>query len=174
MNNLGFNRGRGTSTRNLHLPSRSTISYSALPMTMKSTMKLLPALCLLALTPNAVLGACNADNVLRALQRSSAQASPFCSTYTQPPPNQPLPTYVSQYPASRVSSACSCLITSTPTPTPDACKSDRIINGNFETLVNYQATSWNFPGQVVNPSNSTLYTVAITSSNRTDDNVHFA
>ena len=50
---------------------------------------------------------CNADNVLRALR--SASATQFCSTYTLPPPNQPLPTYVSEYPASRVSSGCSCL-----------------------------------------------------------------
>ncbi|KAL9583611.1 MAG: hypothetical protein Q9212_002607 [Teloschistes hypoglaucus] len=70
----------------------------------------------LALAPSAALAAvCNADNVLRALRHHSAEASPFCSTYTLPPPNQPLPTYVSAYPASRVSSACSCFITATPT-----------------------------------------------------------
>ncbi|KAL8981571.1 MAG: hypothetical protein Q9205_003688 [Flavoplaca limonia] len=46
---------------------------------------------------------------------NAPKASPFCSTYTLPPPNQPLPTYVSQYPASRVSSGCSCLITPGPT-----------------------------------------------------------
>ncbi|KAL8638893.1 MAG: hypothetical protein Q9228_003999 [Teloschistes exilis] len=70
----------------------------------------------LALPPSVALAAvCNADNVLRALRGHSAVASPFCSTYTLPPPNQPLPTYVSAYPASRVSSACSCFITATPT-----------------------------------------------------------
>ena len=69
-------------------------------------------LALLALAPGTAWGiVCNADNVLRALRANSAKASPFCSTYTNPPPNQPLPTYVSQYPASRVSSACTCLIT---------------------------------------------------------------
>ncbi|KAI4144732.1 MAG: hypothetical protein L6R39_004061 [Caloplaca ligustica] len=77
-------------------------------------MKNVPIIALLAVPASTVLGAaCNADNVLRALRANSASASPFCSTYTLPPPNQPLPTYVSAYPASRVSSACSCLITPT-------------------------------------------------------------
>ena len=135
-------------------------------------MRLLPTLCLLALTPSVALGACNADNVLRALQRYSAQASPFCSTYTQPPPNQPLPTYVSQYPASRVSSGCSCLITSTPTPTPTPtpdCKSDRIINGNFEELVNYEPAYWNFPGEVRNPSDPGAYTLATSAGSNNNE-----
>ncbi|KAI4117470.1 MAG: hypothetical protein LQ345_002308 [Seirophora villosa] len=70
---------------------------------------------LLASEASVALAQCNADNVLRALQANSAKASPFCSTYTLPPPGQPLPTYVSQYPASRVSSGCSCLITPGPT-----------------------------------------------------------
>ncbi|KAL8674834.1 MAG: hypothetical protein Q9168_000815 [Polycauliona sp. 1 TL-2023] len=70
---------------------------------------------LLAWAPSQVFAACNADNVLRALQANAAKASPFCSTYTLPPPAQPLPTYVSQYPASRVSSGCSCLVTPGPT-----------------------------------------------------------
>ncbi|KAL9052585.1 MAG: hypothetical protein Q9206_004261, partial [Seirophora lacunosa] len=70
---------------------------------------------LLASEASVALAQCNADNVLRALQANSAKASPFCSTYTLPPPGQPLPTYVSQYPASRVSSGCSCLVTPGPT-----------------------------------------------------------
>ncbi|KAI4190218.1 MAG: hypothetical protein L6R41_000924 [Letrouitia leprolyta] len=73
-------------------------------------------LSLLFTAPLAVFGtACNADNVLRALKANSASASPFCKTYTLPPPNQPLPTYVSAYPASRVSSACSCFVAPTST-----------------------------------------------------------
>ena len=79
---------------------------------MKTTLTLL----FLSSAPFTVLGAaCNADNVLRALRANSAKASLFCSTYTSPPSGQPLPTYISQYPASRVSSACSCLATPTAT-----------------------------------------------------------
>lgn len=74
-------------------------------------MKRLIVTIFLAFAPSVAFAACNADNVLRALRANAPKASPFCSTYTLPPPNQPLPTYVSQYPASRVSSGCSCLIT---------------------------------------------------------------
>ncbi|KAL8941493.1 MAG: hypothetical protein Q9211_001798 [Gyalolechia sp. 1 TL-2023] len=81
-------------------------------LTMKKTFNIAA---LLALTPSVAFAACNADNVLRALEANAPKASPFCSTYTLPPPDQPLPTYVSQYPASRVSSGCSCLITTGPT-----------------------------------------------------------
>lgn len=140
-------------------------------------MKTITIAALFALAPSAALSAvCNADNVLRALRGHSAQASPFCSTYTRPPPNQPLPTYVSTYPASRVSSACSCLITSsstmsttsstttstsktststststttsaTPTPTPYYCETDAITNGDFNLLANGKLDPWVFaPG----------------------------
>ena len=46
----------------------------------------------LAFAPSVAFAACNADNVLRARQANAPKASPFCSTYTLPPPNQPLPT----------------------------------------------------------------------------------
>ena len=134
-------------------------------------MKTITIAALLALAPSTALTAvCNADNVLRALRGHSAQASPFCSTYTLPPPNQPLPTYVSTYPASRVSSACSCLITTssvtsttssttsstststststttsvTPTPTPYYCETDAITNGDFKLLANGKPDPWVF------------------------------
>lgn len=138
---------------------------------------------LLTLAPNVVRStACNADNVLRALRANSAKASPFCSTYTRPPPNQPLPTYVSQYPASRVSSGCSCLITttssttttlktsttstttttsttsSTPSPTnpPDyVCEGEVLRNGNFQTLVNGKPEPWIFSPETHNNGQST-------------------
>ncbi|KAF3940988.1 hypothetical protein ABW19_dt0209110 [Dactylella cylindrospora] len=62
---------------------------------------------------------CNADNVLRALRNPSVSnaASTFCSTFTTATSSVPLPTYVSQYPASRVSSACTCLMTAVPSTT---------------------------------------------------------
>ncbi|KAI4092209.1 MAG: hypothetical protein LQ339_007975 [Xanthoria mediterranea] len=59
-------------------------------------MKTFHIAALFAFAPHGAFAACNADNVLRALQNNAAKASPFCSTYTLPPPNQPLPTYVSQ------------------------------------------------------------------------------
>ncbi|KAL8810690.1 MAG: hypothetical protein Q9223_002166 [Gallowayella weberi] len=124
-------------------------------------MKTIYIVSLLSLAPSVVIGACSSDNVLRALQANSAKASPFCSTYTLPPPNQPLPTYVSQYPASRVSSGCSCLITpgpSTLTPSTTSTRatstttssyvcqrtSSLIQNGGFETVVNGGAPPWEF------------------------------
>ena len=137
-------------------------------------MKSSSVLGLLALAPTAALSAgCNADNVLRALRVNSAKASPFCSTYTQPPPNQPLPTYVSQYPASRVSSACTCLIgaatsstttTPTPSPTTNPCKTNKITNGDFETLINNVPESWTFAGEVRDPSGSGAYTLSTSFS----------
>ena len=96
-------------------------------------------LTLIAAAPYGALAACNADNVLRALRRASATS--FCSTYTLPPPNQPLPTYVSGFPASRVSSGCSCLNTPAPTPQPP-CSGDLIKNGDFSTLTNGFPQPW--------------------------------
>ena len=182
-------------------------------------MKFPPILSLLVLCPGVALGAgCNADNVLRALRANQAQASPFCSTYTQSPANQPLPTYVSQYPATRVASACLCLVTATtassstssvltthsgstrpplsisssststplsissagtttclsfsssvtstvsPTPT-DACKSDRITNGNFQTLVDNKPASWYFAPKMQTPDSSTVTNTSVSGNN---------
>ncbi|KAI9675596.1 MAG: hypothetical protein M1817_000962 [Caeruleum heppii] len=50
---------------------------------------------------------CNADNALRALYRFSTEAVKFCDEYLIK--EAALPSYVAQYPASRVSSACTCL-----------------------------------------------------------------
>lgn len=107
---------------------------------------------LLSLAPNLVYGiVCNADNVLRALQNNAAKASPFCSTYTSPPPNQPLPTYVSQYPASRVSSGCTCLITSTTTPAPCQSTNYLIRAGDFQSVSAANTSPWEF-ALPVNPN----------------------
>lgn len=134
-------------------------------------------LSLLAFAPTAALSAgCNADNVLRALRANSAKASPFCSTYTQPPSNQPLPTYVSQYKPKRVSSACTCLIrttssTTTPTPKPTAnsCTENKITNGDFETKVNNVPVSWTFAGEVRDPGEDGTYTSSTPSSENSND-----
>lgn len=137
-------------------------------------MKIFSFIALFASEASVVVAQCNADNVLRALRVNKASASPFCSTYTLPPPDQPLPTYVSQYPASRVSSGCSCLITpgpttlttsttsassssepsttttttsATPTYTPGVrqCSGELIRNGGFQTVINrFEAPPWAF------------------------------
>ena len=82
--------------------------------------------------------ACNGDNCLRALQASPTKASSFCATYTKTPNTattiSTYGSYCSNSPA-RVSSACSCLVTTTPTP---SCVPKPVINstnsgnGNFE------------------------------------------
>ncbi|KAL8707616.1 MAG: hypothetical protein Q9220_007403 [cf. Caloplaca sp. 1 TL-2023] len=95
---------------------------------------------------------CNSDNVLRALQANRASATPFCSSFIDIPVStifksvagvkattttitttrtstiisnflSPLPTYVSQYSTSQVSSACSCLSVPTSTETYTASTS---------------------------------------------------
>ncbi|KAI4088406.1 MAG: hypothetical protein LQ339_008715 [Xanthoria mediterranea] len=82
---------------------------------------------------------CNRDNCLRALAGTPTKASSFCATYTK---NQqtatPIPTYgsfCSNLP-SRVSSACSCVVTPSPTSAPTCVPSPVIDastrNGNFE------------------------------------------
>ncbi|KAL8847623.1 MAG: hypothetical protein Q9221_007353 [Calogaya cf. arnoldii] len=82
---------------------------------------------------------CNRDNCLRALAGTSTKASSFCATYTKTPNTAtPIPTYgsfCSNLP-SRVSSACSCVVTSTPTTAP-TCRPSPVINavtrnGNFD------------------------------------------
>jgi acid phosphatase len=64
---------------------------------------------------------CNRDNCFRQLLQSTAQVSSFCATYTASPQSATtgLPTYVSQCANSpaRISSACSCIIPGTCTPT---------------------------------------------------------
>ncbi|KAI4205594.1 MAG: hypothetical protein LQ350_000373 [Teloschistes chrysophthalmus] len=116
---------------------------------------------LLALAPSAALAAvCNADNVLRALRGHSAQASPFCSTYTLPPPNQPLPTYVSAYPASRVSSACSCFITPTPTTLTTSTTSTSSTSSSSTTTssTSSSTTTTSDPSSTPNPCQSDVIT----------------
>lgn len=64
--------------------------------------------------------ACNHDNCLRAFIGSSANAATFCPTFTTAVVTAPagLPAYASQcsFEISRVSSACSCLFTGSPSP----------------------------------------------------------
>ncbi|KAL8903586.1 MAG: hypothetical protein Q9171_007356 [Xanthocarpia ochracea] len=99
---------------------------------------------LLVLTPLIVLTTatrCNRDNCLRALAATPTKASAFCATYTKTRNTAtPVPTYGSfcSNSPSRASSACSCVVTSTPTPTSEPkCTPSAVINavtrnGNFE------------------------------------------
>ena len=110
-------------------------------------MKAIAITALLSLAPNLVSGIfCSVDNILRALRANTAKATPFCSTYASPPPNQPLPTYISQYPASRVSSGCTCLITPTTPPYPCQSSGELLKDGDFQYVSQHPGagiiTSW--------------------------------
>ena len=81
--------------------------------------------------------ACNADNCLRALRSTPTKASSFCATYTTSSNTATaIPTYGSfcSNSPSRVSSACSCAVTTAPKPTcsPSAVINAQTRNGNFE------------------------------------------
>ncbi|KAL8749545.1 MAG: hypothetical protein Q9184_006766 [Pyrenodesmia sp. 2 TL-2023] len=163
-------------------------------------MKTFYVIALLASEASVAVAQCNADNVLRALRVNQASASPFCSTYTLPPPNQPLPTYVSQYPALRVSSGCSCLITpgpttlttsttsassssepsttttttsATPTYTPGVrqCSGELIRNGGFQTVINrIEAPPWAFLPPYEEPTGQTSGAYLVTGA----DGINYA
>ena len=69
---------------------------------------------------------CQPDNCLRQFQQSS-QVTPFCATYTTALITQtaPYPSYVSQCSGkpARISSACSCIVTGTPSiPSSSTCQ----------------------------------------------------
>ena len=138
-------------------------------------MKLLS---LLAFSPFLSLAsaACNADNCLRALRGTPTKASAFCSTYTK---TTSTATAIATYGSfcsnspSRVSSACSCVVTSSPTP---ICRPSPVINaatrnGNFEDypppgqgVINFQppwyfdeSGSQNAFGDYITESSSTSF-----------------
>jgi chitinase len=93
-----------TTSSSIHITTSSTTSTSSVPAT----------------TPLI----CNADNCLRQLQHSSASAAAFCATYTTTinTASTGLPTSVSNCQSSyvRISSACSCLVSSSSTTTTRA------------------------------------------------------
>jgi 2-phosphoxylose phosphatase len=105
---------------------------------------------LVTATPTIVALNCNRDNCLRQFIQETSAVSSFCPTYTVSSFNGPLPTFVSACGglASRVSSACSCVVTSTTsvptsTPTPPASNSGH-----------YVRVLWG--GQVLRSSNPSL------------------
>ena len=86
---------------------------------------------------------CHQDNCYRALENRPAAATSFCQTFTQTP-SQPIPTanpppFTSQCAnqASRISSACSCVVYA-PTPTGAICEPtpalDTARNGGFDQV----------------------------------------
>ena len=74
----------------------------------------LPVLLLLL---RGVAASCNSDNCLRGLKASSSLALGFYQQYTSPGYTSAIPLYASACSAipSKISSACSCLITASPT-----------------------------------------------------------
>ncbi len=94
--------------------------------------------------------ACLSDNCLRGLRATPTKPSSFCATYTKTSNTATaIPTYGSfcSNSPSRVSSACSCVVTSTPTP---SCVPTPIINGtnfgngNFENYPPPEVALFNF------------------------------
>ena len=105
-------------------------------MHLLSISPLLFLLCPLA-SANLARRGCNADNCLRALSGNSASASAYCSAYTTATQTATtgFPTYVpAECGPSRVSSACTCLVTPTSSPTPSACPTGQQVvqNPGFE------------------------------------------
>jgi acid phosphatase len=75
-------------------------------------------------TPTVIAPNCNRDNCLRQFIQNTAAVSSFCVTYTtaSATPTAALPTFVSMCndSPSRISSACSCVVTPSPTTTTTA------------------------------------------------------
>ncbi|KAL8636812.1 MAG: hypothetical protein Q9228_005835 [Teloschistes exilis] len=87
-----------------------------------------------------VAARCDRDNCLRALAATPTKASTFCASYTST--KNTATAAISSYAApcsnspSRVSSACSCVVTSTPSPpacTPSTIIDGPIRNGGFDS-----------------------------------------
>ena len=82
---------------------------------------------------------CNRDNCLRALAATPSKASSFCATYTQT--TNTATTTSNLYASacannpSRVSSACSCVVTAPPKCTPSTVIRGPIRNGGFDSYL---------------------------------------
>lgn len=88
--------------------------------------------------PSALPTECFADNALRALERFSVEALVFCPAYLVDTLGLvPLPTFVTEFSAPSITSACSCFqktavvlattVTPTPTPLPTECFADNAL-----------------------------------------------
>jgi 2-phosphoxylose phosphatase len=102
-------------------------------------------------TPSVIAPNCNHDNCLRQFIQESSQISAFCPTYTASSNTAALPTFVSNCgdSPSRVSSACSCLVSPTPTTTSSAPASTATSPSEYYMRVM-------FGGKVLKSSNPTL------------------
>ncbi|KAL8657109.1 MAG: hypothetical protein Q9226_002242 [Calogaya cf. arnoldii] len=125
------------------------------------------------------LATCNRDNLYRSFidPRYSSAANEFCSdllrsklsknadTASTTLPNQSLPA-TTTYPASRLSSACSCILTSTPSTTQTTATqtctdtSPILQNGDFETG---SLLPWTILSSTPDPLSSPNFTYNITS-----------
>lgn len=108
-------------------------------------------------TPAAKELVCNRDNCLRNLvdARYSAKASAFCSTYTTATITAPtaIPTYLAGCAGSpsRVSSACACVVTATPTVTACPLQFEGRVPKESDLTFFDNATSLFNPGYVKGP-----------------------
>lgn len=106
-------------------------------------LTILLALVLLLYLGSSAATQCHQDNCYRALENRRSAATSFCQTFTRTP-NAPIPTaspppFTSQCAnqASRISSACSCVVYA-PTPTAGICEPtpalDTARNGGFDQI----------------------------------------
>jgi len=102
-------------------------------------------------TPTAVAPSCNHNNCLRQFIQESSAVSRFCPTYTVASATGAFPTFVSNCgsDASRVSSACSCLVTPTSTSSPAPTSTPFASPSGY-----YMRVLWK--GQVLRSSNPSL------------------
>ena len=106
-------------------------------------------------TPTGIAPKCNHDNCLRQFIQSSSAVSPFCSTFTAASSSATatLPDFVSNCGGNtaRVSSACSCIVTSAPSSTSSAAPSSTSAASGSGY---YVRVLWK--GQVLRSSNPSL------------------
>ncbi|KAH8601910.1 histidine phosphatase superfamily [Bisporella sp. PMI_857] len=105
---------------------------------------------LVSSTPTIAAG-CKRDNCLRQMIRQSSAVSDFCPTFTVSSATSALPTFVSNCDdnASRVSSACSCIVTPTPTSTTASPSSTATPETGYRVRVLWK-------GQALRSSNPSL------------------
>lgn len=102
-------------------------------------------------TPTAGAPNCNHDNCLRQVIQNSPSASAFCPTYTADLASTAVPDFASNCgSASKVSSACSCVVTPTPITLASALSSTTAVS----TSGYYIRVLWK--GQVLQSSNPSL------------------
>ncbi|KAL8709864.1 MAG: hypothetical protein Q9220_005480 [cf. Caloplaca sp. 1 TL-2023] len=124
----GLGRGQTSRVRSVEptLPSSPNMKFETLNLLLYSSLLHL-----------ASAATCNRDNCLRALAATPTKASSFCATFTAS--TQTATAAIAPYASacanspSRVSSACSCVVTAPPTCTPSTVIQGPIRNGGFDS-----------------------------------------